>query len=233
MKIIPIKRTTLADEVVEQIKRMIVDGEVKRGEKLPAERELAERFSVGRPTIREALKALVALGILTRKREGTFVNSDISSLFTDPLTQKLILQRISFKELFEVRKLLEVKIAALAAERATEEDIERMRNALKEMDDMMTNDEHKFVAADIAFHEAVAEAAQNEILFELFTAVRHLLLEAQKAVVKSPIIMQNSLKYHKQIFEAIKYQDVAEAEKVMSAHIDDVEKTLKGLKEMY
>jgi len=91
-------------------------------------------------------------------------------------------------------------------------------------------EQYKFVTADIAFQEDVAEAAQNGILFELFTAVRHLLLEAQKAVVKSPIIMQNSLKYHKQIFEAIKYQDVAEAEKVMSAHIDDVEKTLKGLK---
>jgi GntR family transcriptional repressor for pyruvate dehydrogenase complex len=111
------------------------------------------------------------MGILARIREGTFVNNEISSLFTDSLTQKLILERVSFKDLFELRKLLEVKIAALATERATEEDIERMRNALKEMDDVVTNDEYKFVTADIAFHEAVTEAAQNRVLFELFTAV--------------------------------------------------------------
>lgn len=229
MKISPVRRSTLPDEIVEQIKRIIFEGELQPGNKLPSERELTERFSVGRTTVREALKALSSMGLIARTKEGTVVNSDISAFFTDPLTQKLILKRINFNELFEARKLLEVKMAVLAAERATVEDIALIQRTLEEMGEEVAHDERKFITADIAFHEAVAEAAQNRVLYELFTAVRHLLWTAQETVVKSPGIMKRSLRHHQQIFEAIKQQDVVAAEKAMFMHLDDVEKALISL----
>jgi len=229
MEIKPIERLTLPDKVIEQIKNIIIEGKLQPGDKLPAERELAERFSVGRTTVREALKALSYVGIIKKVREGTIVNRNISSFFIDSLTQMLILKHLDFEDLFETRKILEVKLAALAARRATIEDIEMIEKILKEMSEKANYNTHEFVNADIRFHEAIAEAAQNRVLYEIFVAVRLLLRKAQEEVIKYPGIMKRSLKYHQQIFEAIKKQNVSKAERVMFDHLDDVEKALMSL----
>lgn len=229
MEIIPIKRSTLPDKIIDQIKNTIIEGSVKPGDKLPSERELAERFSVGRTTVREALKALSYTGVIKKGREGTIVNRNISNFFIDSLTEMIILKHLDFEDLFETRKILEVKLAGFAAQRATTEDIEIIEKILKEMNEKVNHDPYGFVTEDIKFHESIAEAAQNRVLYEIFVAVRLLLRKAQEEVIKYPGIMKRSFKYHQQIFEAIKKQNALKAERDMFAHIEDVEKALMSL----
>jgi len=229
MEIKPIERSTLPDKIIEQIKNTIIEGRLQPGDKLPSERELAERFSVGRTTVREALKALSYAGIIKKVREGTIVNRNISNFFIDSLTQMLILKHLDFEDLFETRKILEVKLAGLAAQRATIEDIEMIGNILKEMSEKANLNPYEFITEDIKFHETIAETAQNRVLYEIFIAVRLLLRKAQEEVIKYPGIMKRSLKYHQQIFEAIKKQNVSKAKRAMFDHLDDVEKALTSL----
>lgn len=229
MEIKPIERSTLPDKIIEQIKNTIIEGRLQPGDRLPSERELAERFSVGRTTVREALKALSYAGIIKKVREGTIINRNISNFFIDSLTQMLILRHLDFEDLFETRKILEVKLAGLAAQRATIEDIEMIGNILKEMNEKANHNPYEFITEDIKFHEAIAETAQNRVLYEIFIAVRLLLRKAQEEVIKYPGIMKRSLKYHQQIFEAIKKQNVSKAKRAMFDHLDDVEKALTSL----
>ena len=229
MEIIPIKRLTLPDKIIEQIKNTIIEGSLKPGDILPSERELAERFSVGRTTVREALKALSYTRVIKKVREGTIVNRNISNFFIDSLTEMLILKHLDFEDLFETRKILEVKLAGLAAQRATIEDVEMIENILKKMSEKANQNPYEFVTEDIKFHESIAEAAQNRVLYEVFIAVRLLLKKAQEEVIKYPGITERSLKYHEKIFKAIKMQNVSKAERAMFDHLDDVEKALTNL----
>ena len=229
MEIKPIERSTLPDKIIEQIKNIIIEGGLQPGDKLPSERELAERFSVGRTTVREALKALSYAGIIKKVREGTIVNRNVSNFFIDSLTQILIMKHLDFEDLFETRKILEVKLAGLAAQRATIEDIEMIGNILKEMSEKANYNPYEFITEDIKFHESIAEAAQNRVLYEIFITIRLLLRKAQEEVIRYPEIMKRSLKYHQQIFEAIKEQNISKAERAMFAHLDDVEKALTSL----
>ena len=229
MEIEPIKRSNLPDKIIKQIKNIIIEGKLKPGDKLPPERELAERFAVGRTTIREALKALSYVGLIKKVKEGTVINRNISNFFIDSLTQMLILKHLDFEDLFETRKILEVKLAGLAAQRATTEDIKMTENILKKMSEKVNQNPYGFVTEDIKFHESIAKAAQNKVLYEIFVTIRSLLRKAQEEVVKYPGIMKRSLIYHQKIFEAIKKQNVSKAKRVMFNHIDDVEKALMSL----
>jgi len=229
MEIKPIERSTLPDKIIEQIKNTIIEGGLQPGDKLPSERELAEKFSVGRTTVREALKALSYVGIIKKVREGTIVNRNISNFFIDSLTQILLLKHLDFEDLFETRKILEVKLAGLAAQRATTEDIEMIRNILRKMSEKANQNPYEFITEDIKFHESIAEAAQNRVLYEIFITIRSLLRKAQEEVIKHPGIMKRSLKAHQQIFEAVKMQNVSKAKRAMFDHLDDVEKALTSL----
>ena len=228
MEIKPIERLSLPDKIIEKIKDIIINGKLKPGDKLPPERELSEKFRVGRTTIREALKALSYAKIITRTREGTIINNTIN-FFIDRLNQRLILKQIDLADLMEMRKLLEVETVALTSRRATMEDIGMIEEILKEMNKKANQNVHAFISADIRFHEAIAEAAQNRVLYEIFITVRLLLREAQEEVIKYPGIIGRSLKYHQQIFEAIKKQNVSKAKRAMFDHLDDVEKALASL----
>jgi len=231
MKIVPITRHNLTDEVIKQIKKVIIDGNLKPGDKLPPERELAEKFHVGRTTIREALKALNYTKIIIRTREGTIVNRNMLDYFIDSLSKKLIYKYIGFKDLLEARKVLEIKLVSLASQRATIEDIKTIGNIFKKMNIEIKSNPRKFITSDIKFHESIAEAAQNRVLYEIFIAVRSLIRKSQEELVKDPGIMKCSLEYHRQIFEAIKKQNASEAEIAMYNHLDNIEKTLMRLEE--
>lgn len=213
------KGPTLVDTIMEQFKELIINGYLEIGDKLPSERELAIKFSVSRATVREVLKGLLGIGIIIQNKEGTFVNRDISTLFTNHLNQRLILDRIDIKELFEVRKVLEIQNVAYACERASREDIDNISIKLKRNIESL-NDKQKFNYSDIAFHEAVAFAAQNRVLFELFTAVRHLVWEANKASTNPDSLIKSSAEFHKKIYEAIVERDIEKGKKVMLEHIE-------------
>src|SRR5579875_2792145 len=115
----PVARSTLPDVVVGQIQQLIASGELKPGDRLPTERELCERLSVGRSTVREALRVLVTLGVLTRDRAGVYVNPEPPILVSS-------ITATTVQIIFEARRLFEVGLAGLAAQRAEEDDLQEI-----------------------------------------------------------------------------------------------------------
>lgn len=226
MKIKPLKKSLLSDQIIEEIKKSILNGKLQPGDKLPSERELANKMEVGRTTIREALKGVEAMGIVTRTNEGTVINNYITSIFTDPLTQKLITKVLNYKDLMEVRKVLEIEMVGLAAKRAKDEDIENLEEAFLKMDMEKPIDLDRFVIADMAYHEAIADATHNPVFKELFHTVRELMLEQQKKIVENIEIINESVYYHKEILDAIKDKDEDMAKNLMKEHLNNVDSFL-------
>jgi GntR family transcriptional repressor for pyruvate dehydrogenase complex len=118
-----VKHTRVSDEIVHQVKTMISDGKLKPGDRLPPERELIKEFGVSRPSLREALNTLVAMGFLEVKGKRTFIKSVASESMQNPLSLMIKADFQKIFDLIEVRKALEAWAAFLAAQRATEEDI--------------------------------------------------------------------------------------------------------------
>lgn len=215
-----IKKATLSDSIIKQIFEMISQGNILPGQKLPSERDLAEALSVSRPSIREAMRSLRTLGILDiRTGDGTYLNENIEQL--SDFRVKNLLKKYSILELTEARKLLEVEIAALAAERATEENREIIReafyNTLK-----YKNDPEAFLKADFEYHMAIAEAAQNEFLAEMLYTTRDLIIDGYQDVVRMPGQDDAIKQSHFYIMNAIINGNKDEARKVMQEHLEDI-----------
>lgn len=215
-----LKRSYLPDEVIEQIKTFIFEGQLKSGDRLPSERELAQMFCVGRTTVREALKALDHVGLITRTKEGTNVAEGDFNHFITPLKQKMVFNSISFEELIESRKLLEVEMAGLAAERSTLQDLTLFKQNLKQTQmHIKLYNEREFIVYNMEFHELVARTSKNRLYHELIIAIRQLLWDIQRKVTRSPEVMHNYLISHQGIYKAIKDKDVARARELMLAHL--------------
>ena len=227
MEILAIKRHTLPDKIINQIKEIIVNGHLKPGDKLPPERELAKRFNVGRTTIREALEALYYTKIITRTREGTIINSNLFDYFTNVINVKLVAKYINLNDLMETRKLIEVKNASLAAQKATKEDIQIIRKNLSMMNKYINkNDIYGFISQNVKFHEIIAEIGQNSVLCEIFIAIEKLIRESQERLAKVPGIMISSFEQHKKIYIAIEEGNACLAEEAMLNHLNDINKAM-------
>jgi len=171
-----IKPSQLSDQVIEHLQDAIAAGDYVLGAKLPAEPLLMKEFGVGRSTLREAIRVLAHNGILeVRQGDGTYVRSLPSH--RESLVQRL--RRARIREVNEVRRSLELEIVRLAAERREETDLERMRGFLKIRHDAIAgNDAAAALDADISFHCAVADAAGNEVLADLYGTFAFTLREA-------------------------------------------------------
>src|SRR2546427_9440852 len=129
----PIKSTRIYEEIVRQVKQLIAEGRLKSGDRLPPERDLAEKFMVSRTSVREALRALQSRGLIDiRAGEGAFVRDVSVETLIEPLALVILPHREAVGELFEARRILEPAIAALAARRATREEVGEMEGILEE-----------------------------------------------------------------------------------------------------
>lgn len=226
MEMRSIKRLTLCDCIVEEIKNMIIEGLLKAGDKLPSERELAEMLGVGRSSVREALKALHSMGLISRTKEGMIVDIKSSTFFTDP---RLLSKHVGVYELFEARKVIEVEMAGMAAERATAEEIGELERVLAEADKAPMPPE-KFVFYDMTFHLGIARASHNKVLVQVFSSIRDLLWDAQSQVARVPGVMDKARHIHWEIFNAIKAKDPQESRTRMFAHLDEVQRILTAIR---
>jgi GntR family transcriptional repressor for pyruvate dehydrogenase complex len=230
----PVKTRKIYEEVIEQIKQLIVVGELQPGDKLLSERELSEKLNVSRASIREAFSALEIMGIITiRPGEGSFVRQVSFEGMLEPLSFLLHVNIDDAMNLLEVRKMLEVEIAALAASRATPENIEDMRNALHRMVDEV-NDGEVGDKADAEFHYAILKAAHNPILIKLMSAVSDLMNSTYR-FSRQKIFMEGNMQKilydsHCSIFQAIEQKKPKLARKMMEKHLTMVEESLAQLK---
>lgn len=167
----PLERSTFPERIVEKIRNAIEDGSLKPGDRLPSEMELGETFGVGRTSIREALKALVLMGILTRSNAGTFVSNESQTRICEAFAYYLVNRDRNVQNIFEVRRIVEMEIAGLAAERANEHDIAELRAINAEANTIPVEDRTARNRIDTAFHLAMAKSTKNAYLFELCSLI--------------------------------------------------------------
>lgn len=223
----PIKRVALTDAVIEQLYNLMVSGQVEPGDKLPSESDLSNALDVGRSTIREALRALSALGLVSRTKRGTFVSEQSSSRIVEALTRGRLVKQTQLADLTEARQVLETSLAYMAAGRCTEEDLEKIKVTFLVMKHNVNNVE-SFIRADTDFHLSVAEAAQNDVLLKMLGVLRELLMEAMaEAISADPTIMDRAVVYHARILDAIESEDPEAAQKAMREHLQDVWKVTR------
>ncbi len=125
---IPIKNAKVYEQVIEQIKTMIISGNLQKGDKLPSERELVDQLKVSRTSIREALRALEIVGLIKCKQgEGNFIRDNFDNSLFEPLSLVFMLERSNKEDIIEVRRIIEVEAAALAAKRITKDQLKKVR----------------------------------------------------------------------------------------------------------
>lgn len=161
--------TRISDAIAVELENRILEGSLKPGDRLPAERELAAELGVSRPSLREAIQKLVSKGLLiTRHGDGTVVTDRLEAPFVDPWQQMLKGHPMLQSDLLEFRHMLEGESARLAAERATAADIERLAAAFATLDDAYTGENLQIcIDLDVAFHQAIAEASHNVLIGHL------------------------------------------------------------------
>ena len=226
MEFSPIKTKRLYEEIVEQIKQLITDGRLKPGDRLLAERELAEQFQVSRASVREAIRTLEMLGVIDiRPGEGTFVRGTETDDIIRPLAMFLAVERSSLLDMFEMRRIFETATASLAAERASEEELDHIEAMLDKMRERLNVlDPEKGEEFDAAFHYAVAEATHNSLLTKLFKTVSEEFAKAN-SVARRQLYhdnIQNAQKIidqHSEILEAIRSRSPKAAGEAMLAHL--------------
>ncbi len=204
-----IPRRSLADEVAAQLQQQIALGKYKTGEQLPIEPELMKTFGVGRSTIREAIKSLVNSGLLrVQQGVGTFVEG--AEGIKESLPQRL--KRADYKDIDEIRQLIEMKIAEKAALNRTEEDLKEIRHwlALRKKA-ALENNLAACVEADIQFHTAIAVAAKNEILADLYKTFTIQIKSWFLTIHSDTTDFRQTQNLHEQLLKAIEGNDTKKA----------------------
>jgi len=221
-----IKKIRIHEEVVSQVHELIKEGRFKAGDQLPSERELAETFKVSRTSVREALRALETQGLVISKTgTGNFVaDLPIESLVA-PLARMLIEEKNALADVFELRKLIEPQIASLAAERATAQDVERMKLLLKKQREQVERGATG-VDADTELHFAIGQATQNHAIEKLVSGLLDVLSHSREESLQTSGRRQASIDSHLAIVAAIEKHDQAKAREAMRHHIEQVEQNV-------
>lgn len=218
------KLPSIPEVVFEEIQRLVTDGELQPGDRLPSETELAERFGVGRSSIREAMRALQLLGVIeVIQGKGTFVREPgILPLVID---WTRIAQIGIISEVMEARQFMEVILAQLAAERATDEDIDALRAALEHSRESIPNLETN-IQAGVDFHLALADASHNQVLALMYRTIRDLYLETARQTRTSRQVAEDRLHDHERILQGIIARDPEAAAQAMREHLEKARQIL-------
>jgi DNA-binding FadR family transcriptional regulator len=226
----PIKTKKIYEQIVEQIGLLVAEGQLKPGDRLPSERELVERFQVSRASIREAISALEMMGLIeVRSGEGTYIRQVNIDSVVAPLAWMLFIEKDTDLELYEVRKILEVQAAGIAAERAQEDEIRDMYEPLEVMR-MDLEKDRLGEEADHDFHFAIARATHNKILIRLMNTISDTMQKTLKSSRSKLYEDRNTperlYQEHCSLYKAIKNHNVLEAQQLMLDHLVGVENQL-------
>ncbi len=217
-------RPTAAAGTVRRLVELIRDRDLRAGERLPPERVLAATLGVSRPTLREAIRALVVMNILVARRgDGTYVSSLDPELLAAPLDLALSISDDALDHLFEVRKVLEVACARLAADRISDDELVELERLVGREEDA---DPEDLLDRDLQLHTAIVRAARNPILIRLMGVVASQTLASRLQSVRLPDVLARSPLDHRAIVEALRSRSPAAAEVAMAAHLEHVQAAL-------
>ncbi|MDU0203926.1 FadR/GntR family transcriptional regulator [Paenibacillus sp. MAH-36] len=226
MTIKKIKYHRVYEDVIEQIEKLILEGNLAPGDVLPTERELAQAFGISRGTLREAFRILEREGLIeTRPGGGRFLNKNLSK--AEDKTRILDnIERATIIELLEAREIFETGIVELAALRASEQDILEIESALEKWGTIDTESDDP-VSPDQAFHLSIAKATHNVVLVNLIDLNMDLLKRTATKTVEIPGRRNEVYKEHFNIFQAIKERDPHKAKETLLYHLKQVKQNIQ------
>ncbi|MGH9762238.1 MAG: FadR/GntR family transcriptional regulator [Blastocatellia bacterium] len=222
----PKPRGTSSEELVGYLREMVHRGQLRPGDRLPPERDLAKLLGVSRPTLRAAIRSLAAVGVLqSRQGAGTYVvqTEGPPSLDSGPLRLMASLRGFTPAEMFEARQALEMAVAGLAAERATGEQMASMAEELAGMYASLDEPE-QYLVHDMHFHQVIAAASGNRILTALMNMVAAILLDVRSKTVRRAKDLKESAEMHREIYRAIRDRNSAAARTTMRDHLERAQK---------
>ena len=232
----PLQQRRLSDDIVDRLEAMILEGSLQAGERLPAERALAEEFGVSRPSVREAIQKLAARGLLSsRHGGGTYVTDALGAAFRDPLLDLLEKHPESQRDLLEFRHTLEGACAYYAARRATEPDRERLTAAFDRLVAVYAGEQRGGRAeegdADAHFHLAIAEASHNAVLLHTIRSLfdllkRNVVTNIGGMYPKSNEVRGMLMRQHTDLYRAIIEGRAEDARNCACDHLDYVQQVL-------
>jgi DNA-binding FadR family transcriptional regulator len=227
----PVQTRRTFEEAAEQIADKVRTGELRVGDKLPGERALAAQMQISRPTLREAVKVLVEAGVLEVRRGpggGMFVATDVVPI-------ELVRQRSSMRlgevaGVLEARRMLEPRVAQLAAVRASEEDLHTLGRSITAMEELVAagqvlTREDRFLQLDVQFHLALARAAGNPTVESLMRVLFRQLEIARDMAMHLPLVPQWTIDVHRKTLAAVRSGDLDEVDAVMDEHLNQLERT--------
>ncbi|MCB8814217.1 FadR/GntR family transcriptional regulator [Desulfosporosinus shakirovi] len=220
----------LSEDIINQIMQTINNGELKPGDKLPPEREMSTMFSVSRTVIRDALKTLVGLGIVTiRHGMGAYINEVDGTEDISRLASLLQISRGTIEELFQVREVLESQAVIWCTQKANEQDLKQLEHIVRKGKELGDVEESKFALLDAEFHLKIVEAAGNRVLMRLMINLLDLLGENRARVLMVPGQQRLSVLDHETIVEAMKQRDPKLAQQRMLIHLANVRKAIQSV----
>ena len=230
----PVQTRRTFEEAADQIAEKVRTGELRTGDRLPGERSLAAQMEISRPTLREAVKVLVDAGVLEVRRGpggGMYVATDVVP--TDLVRHSASLRLAEIAAVLEARRLLEPRVAQLAAERATEEDFEALERSIEAMRRLVDGGWHprhedRFLQLDVQFHLALARAAGNATVETLMRMLFRQLEIARDMAMHVPLVPEWTIGIHERTLAALRSGEADEVEAVMDEHLGQLERTYKG-----
>jgi len=220
-----IENKRISEKIIEQIQKMIMDGTLKTGDKLPPERELTEQFRVGRPVLREALKALELIGLIERRHgQGNFIVNNIENSLFKPLSLSFKLSNGNIEEVLQLRYIVESYTAGQAATVATKDDVEKLYSIMKDMMEADTEIEKSYF--DRMFHYEIASISKNKLIINLLESLSYLLDIFIEKTIRMSFFGEDSIEKiyneHIRIIRAIETHDRKEAVEATNYHLGQI-----------
>lgn len=224
----PIKKINVAEQAINKIYELVKEKNLKAGDRLPPERELVKILEISRSSLREAIRALEMIGVInvTQGRGMVIETTKISNSIIKPLAFSIILNKNTFLELFEARKLIEVECAGLAAERISTSELKKIKEIYNLLIKHQKNRE-KSIKYEIKLHEEITEIAKNNVLRDILSSIKKLLRESRDTTVPSQGVTLKTINCHEKLIQAFEEKDSSKARKLMFKHLDIVSKRLK------
>lgn len=225
-----VRHTNVAQQVIDQIRDAILKGRLRPGDKLPAEMELVQRFQVSKQTLREGLRALQYLGLIEMRKGingGAYVAEVDMEVTLASLANFLYFKKVSIEHISEVRKAIEPHCARLAAEKISEENLQRLNTSLRECEELSSQVYSPEVTrSEINFHRIIANSTENPIMILLVDFVENLLQDIKDIIRPDEAFTKLVIDSHKRIYQAIEARDPERAYDEMFKDVAQVGESL-------
>ncbi len=227
-----VKRKNVVEDIIENFKQALIDGEFKPGQRLPSEPELSERLGVGRSTIREAIKILAAMGAVeVRRGDGTYISEGIAPTIIDPMLFAILVEPKNATDLYEFRLMIEVGYNKAAALKADETDFAKLEAAIAEMEAYIADggqDTDILADLDLKFHNTILAATKNPLIIKVGGLLNTMFFDSLRQANATPDGVQSTLARHRHIVEILRRKNPDQIEAAIAENLSGWKKSLES-----